>query len=220
MPNTQNSLKFYVLLQGYEQGLFPMADGANLNSPIHWYYPERRAVLRPLGFHVPRRLTRFLRGCPWTIRWNDDFRAVMTACGDNRSEGTWINPVLVDAFTALFDAGHAYCLSVFDGHRRIGGLYGVTLGGVYTAESMFSRASNASSVALTTLMAGLAKAGVEIVDVQYANAHTRKFGIDEISHDDYLAALTRFRDKTVDVKADYFSLDEARSFVQSLTQTS
>lgn len=234
-----------LLRDAYVNGLFPMADGDGRDSVIRWYLPEERAVFMPESFHVPRRLGRFLRRIKksgfWDnranlatddridIRWNDNFPAVMAACNEDRDDGHWINPELIESYTAWHKEGEAHCLSIWQGDVRIGGIYGVLLGHVFMAESMFSRRSNASSVALVVLMAGLAKAGVKYVDVQFTNPHLQQFHPQELTCEDYLEklhaglkgdGLDDAAQKQSVLRADYFSLDEAVSFVQSLSQTS
>ncbi len=209
-----------LLRQAYALGAFPMADGNAADADIDWYLPPVRAVLLPDSFHVPRRLGRILRRTPFHIRWNDDFRAVMQACGEGRPDGQWINSVMLDSYTAWHKSGEAHCLSVWDDTMRVGGIYGVLRGNVFMAESMFSRRPNASSIALVVLIAGLAKSGVEIVDVQFSNPHLTKFNPQEWSHDEYLQKLQQGANVAINLREDYFALGEAISFVQSLSQTS
>lgn len=204
----------------YDQGVFPMAQGGADEAEIGWYRPLKRAVLLPDGFHVPKRLARLVRQGPFEIRWNDDFYQVMKECGSQRKEGNWINIPLLDAYTQWHEAGEAFCLSVFQDGIRVGGIYGPQRGGVFMAESMFSRVPNASSVALVVLVAGLFKAGVEMIDVQFENPHLTKFHPDLIPHKSYMQKLTQLKEKPVILSADYFCFDVASSLTQSLTQTS
>ena len=212
-------LQLPVLRTAYRQGIFPMAEGIDVNDQIFWYRPDPRTILYPSQFHFSKRLTRFLRQEPFQIAWNDDFRTVMTECG-KREGCSWINQHVVEAYTAWSRAGEAFCLSVFKDDIRVGGIYGVQCGGVFMAESMFSRVSNASSIALAILVAGLAKAGIELIDLQYGNPHTDQFGTTDISLEEYLDRLRQLENKRVELKADYFCLGVATSFVQSLTHTS
>jgi leucyl/phenylalanyl-tRNA--protein transferase len=214
------TLNITILQTAYDQGAFPMAEGSEADSEIFWSRPPERAVLLPDSFHVSRRLARLIRQKPFEIRWNDDFAEVMYQCGQDREEGSWINPEMLAVYTAWHHAGGAFCLSVFQGGSRVGGIYGIQRGGVFMAESMFSRVPNASSVALVVLMAGLVKAGIEMVDVQFENPHSAKFNVTELSNEEYLRELIRLREKPVLLKADYFTFETAISFTQSLTQTS
>jgi leucyl/phenylalanyl-tRNA--protein transferase len=214
------SMNITLLQAAYDEGLFPMAEGAGPEAEIYWYRPEERAVLLPVSFHVPKRLARLIRQRPFEIRWNDDFAEVMRQCGERRDDGDWINPVMVEAYTAWHKAAGAFCLSVFKDDVRVGGVYGVQRGGVFMAESMFSRVPNASSVALVILMAGLVRAGIELVDVQFKNPHSAKFNIMMIPRAEYELELQRLKEKPVVLNADYFTFDEGISFTQSLSQTS
>jgi leucyl/phenylalanyl-tRNA---protein transferase len=213
-------LTIELLQAAYDQGVFPMAESQAIDAEISWFKPRKRAVFLPDRFHVPRRLLRFMKGCGFEIRWNDDFRTVMQECGAERPEGSWINPVLLDVYTAWHEAGGAYCLSVFQGDGRVGGIYGVQRGGVFMAESMFSRVSNASSVALVALIAGLTAAGIEIVDVQFENPHLTQFNPVMMMPRAYQAKLDQLKEKLVALKGNYFDLAGAISFAQSLTHTS
>ena len=183
-----------------------MAESEAADAEIFWCLPPERAVFIPESFHVPRRLARLVRHTTLMIRWNDDFAEVMRQCGSQRDGGSWINPVLLEAYTALHKAGDAFCLSVFDGDTRVGGVYGVQRGAVFMAESMFSRIPNASSIALVALMRGLARAGIELVDVQFENPHLEKFQPVLLSDNDYRERLMIFRQKPVHLHAAYFTL--------------
>lgn len=216
-----NSLSIPDLMRhAYGQGLFPMADSRDSAAAVDWYLPPERAVFVPSRFHVSRRLARLLRQQPFELRWNDDLRAVMQACGDVRGD-TWINPPLIDAFVQWQQQrGEVFCLSVFQDNRRVGGIYGVQLGALFTAESMFSLVPNASSVALVALIAGLAKAGIQVLDAQIANAHTARFNL-LLWHDaHYQKVLQDLQHQPVTLNKDYFCFDVVNSFVQSLTHTS
>ena len=205
----------------YRDGIFPMADGAHAHDPIRWYYPEFRAVFIPCDFHLPRRLKRWLRHSGFAVRWQDDFESVMRACAENRKGGTWINEPMIALFTELAASGRAYCLSVFQEGKRVGGIYGVCMGGVLTAESMFSRAPNASSAALAVLMRAACDAGIGLVDIQLPNDHTRRFKPTIIPHDAYMAVLHRLRDSRVVIKdMDVYSAAGVLLSTQSFSQTS
>lgn len=209
-----------LLQKAYELGVFPMAEGPDVNNPILWFRPKRRAVLRPPDLHVPRRLKRFLRQRPFDLVWNDDFPAVIRACARPASGETWLNTPLIAAYTDWAKTGQAVCLSVFRDGQRVGGIYGIQQGSVFHAESMFSTVPNASSAALVALVAGLTKAGIELIDAQFRNPHTAQFGVTEMPHDHYMAEMARLKTKPVELKADYFAWDVVTSFMQSFNQTS
>lgn len=208
-----------LLRSAYENGLFPMAEGGAADAPLYWYQPDPRAVITPESFHITSRLGRLVRTKPFDVVWDDDFRTVMEECGANRPD-TWINPEMVDAYTEWARAGDAHCLSVFKDGKRVGGLYGVQIGGIFCAESMFSRVPNASSVGLVVLVAGLWHAGIELIDVQFRNPHTDQFGVKEIAHIQYMKKLVRLKTRDVILRKDYFSLETAVSLTQSFNHTS
>lgn len=168
------------ILQAYALGYFPMADSATA-AEFHWYDPPRRAIIPLDRFHISRRLKRTLRQGSFDIRVNAAFAEVITLCGDLRPEGTWINREIRDIFIALHEAGHAHSVECWRGSELAGGVYGLALGGTFCAESMFSRARDASKVALCHLAARLWAAGFETLDAQLMNDHLRQFGAIEIS---------------------------------------
>lgn len=201
-----------LLEAAYRHGLFPMAD----EGEIQWFQPQWRGVLHPSELLLSRTDRRVLKRADHTIVWNDDVRAVMRDCNAGRS-GQWINDEMIDTFAQW---PRVRALGLWRDDVRIGGIYGVHFGGIFMAESMFSRESNASTLALVILIAGLARSGVELIDAQWSNTHTKRFGVHDISAKSYARELARLADKNVELKADYFAWDAAASFVQSLSQTS
>lgn len=208
-----------ILEAAYAAGAFPMAYSEDPEGPLDWFKPRRRSVFFPDQFHIPRRLARFLRQRPFEIRWNTGFGEIIRACAD-RPEGSWINQEIIDSYTEWHRQGGVFCLSVHQDGKLVGGIYGPQMGGAFMAESMFSRMPNASSVALVVLVAGLHKAGVEMIDTQYTNPHLTKFNPVMVTGKTYDARLQELLQKNVELKADYFCFDVATEFVQSLTHTS
>jgi leucyl/phenylalanyl-tRNA--protein transferase len=168
----------------------------------------------PESFHVPKRLARLIRQQPFEIKWNEDFAEIIRQCSLERVKGSWINQAMIDAYTEWHQAGETFCLSVHKDNKLVGGIYGVQRGGLFAAESMFSRLPNASSVAVVVLMAGLVHAGIELVDVQFANAHSAKFNITEIENQTYLDELARLKSKDVILKPTDFSYETAIEFLK------
>jgi len=197
-------LTINILRVAYDDGLFPMAEGEGPKAEILWYRPKKRAVFLPESFHVPRRLARMIRGSDLTLRWNEDFAGVIHECGAQRKEGSWINPEILRAYTEWHEAGEAFCLSVYRGEVRVGGIYGVQRGGVFMAESMFSREPNASSIALVALVKGLWRAGIEMVDYQFENPHLAKFHPVLLTNKQYMARLEMLREKKTVLRAEDF----------------
>jgi leucyl/phenylalanyl-tRNA--protein transferase len=175
-----------LLLSAYAQGMFPMADA---DGTIGWYEPQIRAVI-PLDerFHVPRRLARTLRKAPFEVRVNTAFSAVIAACAAVHSgrPSTWISAEMIAAYTQLHHLGHAHSVECWRDGELVGGLYGVSLGGLFAGESMFSRVRDASKVALVHLVERLRAGGFVLLDSQYiVGPHMLQFGTEEISRQEY-----------------------------------
>ena len=174
-----------LLVRAYARGLFPMADPY---GTIQWYDPDPRAILPLDAFHRPRRLVRLLRQGRFRVTTDRAFETVMRACAE-RPEGSWINEELVATYGALAAHGLAHSIEVWEGEALVGGLYGVALNGLFAAESMFSRVSNASKVALSHLVERLNAGGYRLLDVQFVNSHLVQFGVREIPRRAYHARL-------------------------------
>lgn len=174
----------HVLLGGYAQGIFPMAE----DGEILWFSPERRGLI-PLDerFHIPHGLRRAMKRSPFEIRWNTAFREVMLACA-NRQE-TWIDDVILESYCQLHELGHAHSVECWDADGLQGGLYGVVLPGVFFGESMFSRRTDASKIALVALVDRLRDLDFHLLDTQWMTPHLRQFGGYELTRKAYLAAL-------------------------------
>ena len=184
-----------ILLAAYAQGLFPMADSANSDA-VHWFCPEMRGQLSIPDMHIPKRLKKSVRqmkiaGAPYEIFINKDFKAVMKACASTQAgrEETWINQKIVDAYCDLHAMGHAHSVETWQEGKLVGGLYGVSLGGAFFGESMFSFVTDASKVALVHLVARLQKTGFKILDTQFTNDHLEQFGVYEVDYHAYIDKL-------------------------------
>lgn len=175
-----------VLLNAYATGIFPMAD----RDGIGWYRPGKRGLL-PLDdrFHIPHGLRRALKKRPFTIRWNTSFPAVVSGCAA-RPE-TWIDPVIHGSYCLLNRVGYAHCVECWDAEGLQGGLYGVSLGGAFFGESMFSRKTDASKIALVALVNHLRAAGAILLDTQWITPHLRQFGAFEVTRAVYERRLAR-----------------------------
>jgi len=209
------------LLAAYRTGVFPMAESKRSDARIFWFRPDPRAIL-PLteaeGLHVPRTAARAARRGGFEIRIDTAFRDVVKGCAGPRRRrrgepgGSWINPTIIEWYSALHEAGHAHSVEAWktdpaSGEERlVGGVYGVAIGAAFFAESMFHRArarmvpdgkrhpldgTNASSVCLIRLVRLLAENGYELCDVQYTNPHIARFGVREIPLAEYLSRLER-----------------------------
>ena len=185
-----NVLSPQLLLAAYAQGLFPMGERRD-DPALYWVSPEFRGVLPLDGFHVPRRLARTVRSGHFTVTSNVCFAAVMEACAAPapRREQSWINDEILRLYCALHAAGHAHSVECWQDGALVGGLYGVQLGGAFFGESMFSKARDASKVALVHLVEGLIRGGFTLLDTQFLTAHLASFGAVEIPRDEYLLEL-------------------------------
>jgi len=173
-----------VLLNAYAQGVFPMA----VAGEIGWYRPKMRGLI-PLDdrFHIPHGLQRVLKRRPFELRWNTAFRDVMLACAQRQE--TWIDGVIVESYDRLHRLGFAHSVECWDEDGLQGGLYGVALRGVFFGESMFSRKTDASKIALVELVARLRQSGVVLLDTQWMTPHLRQFGGYELPRSQYEQAL-------------------------------
>ena len=186
-----------ILLRAYAAGIFPMAEGADAQE-LHWYDPPVRAVIPLDGrFHVPQRLRRRLRQRPYDIRLNTAFPAVIRACAAPAPDRptTWINEEIVALYTALHQQGSAHSVEAWENNALVGGLYGISLGGAFFGESMFSRRTDASKISLVYLVALLRACGFALLDTQFQTAHLSQFGTLEIPraayHEELAAAIRR-----------------------------
>lgn len=184
------------LRAAYARGIFPWY---NDGFPVLWWSPNPRAILPFEELHVARSLRRRLRQSDYTLTWNLAFAEVIVACGQQREGGTWIVPEMRDAYNLLHRAGHAHSVEVWQENRLVGGLYGVQCGASFAAESMFHRVSDASKIAVVAASRSLARAGMQLFDVQFATPHLRSLGVKEIARDDYLARVTLARRRSVDL---------------------
>ncbi len=160
---------------------------------IYWYDPDPRAILPLENFHVPRSLKRTIRHSPFEIRVNTHFKAVMEACAEPTPErdGTWIDGTIITLYCQLHEHGFAHSVETWQHGKLVGGLYGVAVGGLFAGESMFSRATDSSKVALVYLVNRLQTKGFCLLDIQFMTPHLQRFGAIEISRDEYHARLAR-----------------------------
>ncbi len=174
------------LLDCYARGVFPMADGRD-DDKVFLIDPEFRGVLAFADFHIPRRLARTVRSDPFEVRINTAFAQVVAACAETRPDRpeTWINRPIEQIYGRLHAIGHAHSLECWHDGALVGGLYGVSLGAAFFGESMFSRVTDASKVALVHLVARLIVGGFVLLDTQFITEHLAKFGTDEIPRSDY-----------------------------------
>jgi leucyl/phenylalanyl-tRNA---protein transferase len=179
-----------LVLRAYSIGLFPMAESRD-DPRLHWLDPEMRGHLPLDGFHLPRRLLRTVVSGPYSVTADHDFRATISACAQPAPgrEETWINPAIERLFCEIHDRGHGHSVETWLDGELVGGLYGVALGGAFFGESMFSRARDASKVALAHLVARLRLGGFSLLDTQWTTSHLAQFGATEIPRLEYRRRL-------------------------------
>ncbi len=180
-----------LMLRAYRAGLFPMAESRQ-GDRLYWLDPEQRGVLPLRGFHLPRRLARTVLSGAYRVTADADFPGVLAGCAEPAAgrEDTWINPEIERLFMALHRMGDAHSVEVWQGEALVGGLYGVALGGAFFGESMFSRARDASKVALVHLVARLRLTGFTLLDTQFLTGHLAQFGCEEVPRAAYKRALS------------------------------
>ncbi len=179
-----------LMLRAYQAGLFPMAETRS-GDKLYWLDPERRGVLPLDGFHLSRRLRRTVLGGTFRVTSDAAFAGVIAGCAEQSPgrDDTWINPEIERLFMALHRMGHAHSVEAWQGDTLVGGLYGVALGGAFFGESMFSRATDASKVALVHLVARLRLGGFRLLDTQFVTVHLAQFGAVEIERNLYKSLL-------------------------------
>ena len=186
-----------ILLKAYQAGIFPMAESAG-DPELFWVDPERRGILPLDAFHLPRRLRRVVLQDRFEIRVDSDFAGTLAACAEatENRPSTWINAEIVRLYAALNELGAAHSVECWQGGAMVGGLYGVSSGGAFFGESMFSRVDDASKVALVHLVALMRVGGYRLLDLQFVTSHLAQFGAIEVPRSQYrrlLAEALRYR---------------------------
>ncbi len=179
-----------ILLRAYGRGLFPMAEGRH-DPRLYWVDPEMRGIIPLDSFHVPRRVARRVRSGYFEVRVDTACRTVIESCAESaRGRGdTWINDEIIALYCALHETGYVHSVECWRASVLAGGLYGVALGGAFFGESMFSRAPDASKVALVDLVGRLRRGGFRLLDTQFVTPHLETFGAIEVPRARYLALL-------------------------------
>ncbi|SIT65604.1 leucyl/phenylalanyl-tRNA--protein transferase [Ectothiorhodosinus mongolicus] len=179
------------LMYAYRKGIFPWFSE---DQPILWWCPDPRAVIVPQELHISRSLNRILKQERFSVTHNRSFAEVVAGCAAPRSadDGTWITPAMQQAYLELHAQGHAHSVEVWREGCLVGGLYGVAVDQVFCAESMFSRESNASKVALVHLCRHLIERRFALIDCQMPNEHLLRMGAKTLSRQKYLKILGEF----------------------------
>lgn len=178
------------ILAAYRQGVFPTRFfPLGESDPMHWWSPDPRAIIELKGLHVSRRLIRTIKTGRWSASVNADFAGVIRGCADRPTEGTWLTGDMIDAYERLHRMGHAHSVEIWSDGKLVGGTYGLALGGLFAAESMFHRVTDASKIALLALVQRLNERGFHLLDIQLLSPHTERMGAIEIPRSEYLARL-------------------------------
>lgn len=212
------------LLECYRRGVFPMADSRE-DMRLFLMDPDLRGVLPLQRFHVPKRLRKTVRQDPFRVTVDTAFNRVIEACAEPHATrpATWINDAILNLYGALHRQGHAHSVECWDEHNQlVGGLYGVSLCGAFFGESMFSRATDASKIALVHLVARLKTGGYTLLDAQFHNPHLEQFGLQEIPRAEFQDQLAI----ALQIQADFYSLggrgvsSDGSTALQAITQMS
>ena len=213
-----------IVLDAYSKGLFPMAENRR-DKQLFWIDPEVRGILPLDNFHIPRSLKKKIRNNPFEVRFDHNFAAVIRACAQQKPKRreTWINDEIIELYTKLFCMRHAHSVECWREEKLVGGLYGISIGGAFFGESMFSSERDSSKIALVHLVARLNLAGFTLLDTQFITDHLKQFGAIEISRVEYHKILNVALNLNVGFHLEV-SLDAEegvlRRILQSKTQTS
>ena len=193
-----------VLLKAYACGIFPMAESAD-DPGLFWVEPKLRGILPLDEFHIPKRLARTVRQDIYEVRVDNAFEQVVARCAEStlERENTWISNRIATLYGELHKMGHAHSVEAWRDGELVGGLYGVRLGAAFFGESMFSRARDASKVALVHLVGRLKVGGFELLDTQFNTVHLMQFGAVEIPKTDYEYLL----EHAIAREGDFFAID-------------
>ncbi len=186
------TLKPFNMIELYAQGAFPMADE---NGELNWYLPRKRAIIPLDNYNIPRSLKQFMKRSDVNILTDSQTMAVVEACAERSP--TWISDELIEGYRGLKKLGFLHSVEVYSHGKLIGGLYGVVFRGAFFGESMFSRVSQSSKIALAFLLERLNKKGFVVLDVQFITDHLKMFGAVEISFEKYQSLLIKAYEKNV-----------------------
>jgi len=196
-----------ILLKAYAAGIFPMAESAEDNA-LYWVEPEERGIFPLDGLHISRSLRKRIRQRRFDIRIDTAFSDVIAACAEKAPDRktTWINQRIKSLYGQLYKMGCCHSVECWRQNELVGGLYGVRIGGAFFGESMFSRETDASKVALVHLVARLRAGGFRLLDAQFTTPHLETLGARTVSRADYHALLER----AIEDDAEFFKFHEDR----------
>lgn len=194
-----------ILLRAYAAGIFPMAESAEDNA-LYWVEPEERGVIPLDGLRVSHSLKKSVRRRLFEVKVDHDFAAVITACAERTPErsSTWINSRIKSLYNQLHRMGHCHSVECWQGGKLVGGLYGVRIGAIFFGESMFSRVTDASKVALVHLVARLNYGGFKLLDAQFLNPHLERLGAITMPKAEY----HKLMEPLLEREADFFAFTQ------------
>lgn len=179
------------IIKAYRAGIFPWPHPAEERL---WFSPDPRAIIPIGGLHIARRLARTIRASSFRVTLDAAFEDVMRNCAIRADDGTWITEALVEGYAALHHLGYAHSFEVWDeSGQLVGGLYGVAVGSLFGAESMFHRVTGASKVAMVAMMEHAERIGLTLIDIQVLTPHTESMGGIEVTRDEYLEMVAAAR---------------------------
>ncbi len=173
-----------LIIEAYKQGVYPM----DTEQGIRWFSPDPRCIIDLDHFHIPKRLARKYKQRVFTMKINTSWNEVLFHCA-NRKEGTWLSEEMKEVYTELYEQGMAHSIEAYAGNELAGGLYGVSIGGAFMAESMFHLVTDASKFCLVYLVEHLKKQGFVLLDTQDFSLHKARFGAILIPRISYLKKL-------------------------------
>lgn len=194
------------LLMAYHRGIFPWP--INEHYPLAWFSPDPRGVLDFSNLHLSRSLRKSIKKKDWVVTFNQDFGAIIDQCSDTsirskkESQGTWITKEIIEAYTNFFEAGYAYSIEVRLDNQIVGGLYGVQIGNAFSGESMFHKETDASKIAIVTLMHVLNQHGITWLDTQMVTSVIGDLGAIEIPREEFIQRLNQVKNTSKILKLD------------------
>ena len=186
------------IIRAYMLGMFPMSE-SRTSKNFFFVDPEFRAIIPILNFHISKSLLRLVKKRPFKITINKAFPDVIKSCATINRTDTWINKEIESLFISLYKMKLAHSVECWQDNKLVGGIYGLAIGGIFFAESMFSIVPNGSKIALLNLVARLWRTGFKILDVQFLNDHLLQFGAHEISKDEFKTNLQKAIQLEVDI---------------------
>ena len=197
----------HILLRAYSAGIFPMAESAEDNA-LYWVAPEERGVIPLDGLRISQSLRKRVRRQSFDVRIDSDFDSVIRACAERTRDrpSTWINNRILSLYSQLHRMGCCHSVECWNGDTLVGGLYGVRIGAVFFGESMFSRATDASKVALVHLVARLNAGGFKLLDAQFVNPHLERMGAVSLPKTEYHKVM----EPLLGIDGDFFAFGSDR----------